>query len=70
MIDDDLFRRLKRKAADEGTTLQQLTNRLIRQGLAARPKPFKLRLPTWNSKLRAGVDLFDRDKLYDLMEGR
>jgi plasmid stability protein len=71
MIDDDLIRRLKQKAAAEGRTLQAVTNALLRQALARVPRrPFTLRLTGWNAEQQPGVDLADRDSLFDLMNGR
>lgn len=71
MIDDRVFRELKKKAAAEGTTMQALANALLRQGL--RPPQhtnYKLVLRGHKADLQPGVDLFDRDKLFDLMDGR
>ncbi len=71
MIEDDLFRRLKKKAAEQGWTLQRLLNDLLRRALAAPvPRSFKLKLEGWQAAEQAGVDLLDRDKLFDLMNGR
>jgi plasmid stability protein len=70
-LDDDLLRALKRRAAEEGTTLQAVVNDVLRQAIAApRKGKFKLRLRGWSATLQAGVDLADRDKLFDLMNGR
>ncbi len=70
-IDDDLFRRLKKKAAEQGRTMQELTNDLLRSALSApKRQPYKLRLQGWNAVLQPGVDICDRDKLFDLMDGR
>ena len=71
-IDDDLLRQLKERAAREGRSLQDVTNDLLKQALV-RGKPqtrHKLTLRGWKAKERAGVDLLDRDKLFDLMDGR
>ena len=71
-IDDDLLKRIKEKAAREGRTLQDVANELLRQALL-QPKPkrnVKLELRGWKAAERPGVDLFDRDKLFDLMDGR
>lgn len=70
-IDDRLFRELKKKSAEEGRTLQAVTNDLLRQALAAGPrKPYCLRLRGWQAAELPGVDLLDRDALFDLMNGR
>ena len=71
-IDDDLLRRIKEKAAREGRSFQDLANSLLRQALAqqvARPR-IKLALRGWKARQQPGVDLLDRDKLFDLMDGR
>lgn len=71
MIDDRVLRELKKKAAAEGTTVQALANEMLRQGLRAkRPGGFKLVLRGHRADLQPGVDLFDRDTLFDLMNGR
>jgi len=69
-LDDDLLRRLKRLAASQGRTLQAVVNDLLRQALAAKRPPFKLELEGWEAAPQPGVDIFDRDRLFDLMEGR
>ena len=70
-IDDQLLRELKRKAAEEGRTLQSLTNDLLRRSLRAGPRgPYKLRMRGWKAAEQPGVDLLDRDALFDLMDGR
>lgn len=71
MIDDALLREIKKKAAVEGRTLQDVANDLLRQALRARsPERYSLRLHGWEAKEQPGVDLLDRDKLFDLMDGR
>ena len=70
-LDEDLLRHLKEAAAREGRTLQAVANDLLRQGLARPARTeYRLELRTWKAELRPGVDLFDRDALFDLMEGR
>lgn len=70
-IDDDLLRRIKEKAAREGKTMQQVANELLRRSLMTRLQPsFKLKLRGWKAVEQPGVDILDRDKLFDLMEGR
>jgi plasmid stability protein len=70
-IDEDLLKRIKAKAAHEGKTLQGVANDLLRQALApqkTKSKPLVLR--GWKAVERPGVDLLDRDNLFDLMDGR
>jgi len=70
-IDDQLLRELKKKASEEGRTLQAVTNDLLRRSLTPTPtKPFRLRLRGWKASEQPGVDLLDRDALFDLMDGR
>jgi hypothetical protein len=70
-IDDQLLRELKKKASEEGRTLQAVTNDLIRRSLTPpRVRPFRLRLRGWKAAEQPGVDLLDRDTLFNLMDGR
>lgn len=71
-IDDDLLKRIKEKAAREGRALQDVANELLRNALVQqKPKQnLKLKLRGWKATERPGVDLLDRDKLFDLMDGR
>jgi hypothetical protein len=70
-IDDQLLREIKKKAVEEGRTLQPVTNDVLRRGLTtARQRPYRLRLRGWKAKELPGVDLFNRDSLFDLMNGR
>ena len=52
--------------------MQAVANELLRDGLArlAEPAPYKLTLEGWEAEEQPGVDLLDRDKLFDLMDGR
>ncbi|MGH7311800.1 MAG: hypothetical protein ACREJV_01410 [Candidatus Rokuibacteriota bacterium] len=73
MIDDHILRELKKRAAAEGRTVQAVTNDLLRQALGARGKArerFTLKLQGWQATEQPGVDILDRDKLFDLMNGR
>ena len=69
-IEDRLLRRLKEKAAREGSTLQQVANELLRQGLDMRPQrlDYRLELEGWDAAELPGVDLLDRDKLLDILD--
>ncbi len=71
-MDDDLLRRLKEHAAREGRSMQAVANELLRDGLArlAEPAAYELALDGWKAEEQPGVDLLDRDKLFDLMDGR
>jgi metal-responsive CopG/Arc/MetJ family transcriptional regulator len=71
-IDDDLLKRIKERATREGSTLQGLVNDLLRQALGRqRPRnTSKLILRGWKAVEQPGVDLLDRDALFDVMGGR
>ena len=70
-IDDGLLRELKKTAASQGRTLQAVVNEYLKRATAApEGPPFRLRLKGWKAELRPGVDLFDRDQLFELMDGR
>jgi plasmid stability protein len=71
-IDDDLLKQLKEKAVREGRTLQAVANDLLRQAVVQQwPKSQpRLVLRGWKAVVQPGVDLLDRDRLFDLMDGR
>ena len=73
MLEDGILREIKKRAAAEGRTVQSVANDLLRQALGARGKPrerFTLKLQGWRAKAQPGVDILDRDNLFDLMNGR
>ena len=70
---DALFREAKKKAAEEGRPLRRVVEDALRVYLdrpSAREVPYKLEFPVVQGRILPGVDLSDRDALYDLMEGR
>jgi hypothetical protein len=72
-IDDHVLRQAKQLAAREGTTLTRIVEEALRDRVARprdRGKPFRLRLLTKKGRLIPGVNLADRDALYERMEGR
>lgn len=70
-LDESVLRRLKHLAAAEGRTLQDLANQLLRRALASRDRiPYTLVLTGWEATTQPGVNLFDRDALFDVMNGR
>ena len=70
-LDDDLLATLKRRAAEQRTTLQAVVNDVLRHAVTSkRPGRFTLRLRGWKAEEQPGVDITDRDKLFDLMNGR
>lgn len=68
----DLLRQLKEQAAREGRSMQALANDLLRDGLERlrEPSGYELCLDGWEAQEQPGVDILDRDKLFDLMDGR
>ena len=70
-IDDALLRELKKKAASQGRTLQAVVNEHLKRAAAAPSGPqYRLQLEGWRAEPQPGVDLFDRDTLFDLLDGR
>lgn len=70
-LDDDLMRTVKRRAAESGETMTEIIERALRgqfNSASAPSEPFVFELPTVRGRLRRGVDLTDRDALYELME--
>ena len=70
-IDDELMRAAKRLASEEGVTMTRLIEDALRARLAPSgktAKPYRLRLVTMKGRLLPGVDLADRDSLYDRMD--
>lgn len=77
ILPDDVYRDVKRLAADEGRTVTSVVEEALRAALArhraaaddaARP-PYRVR-PTGDGGLQPGVDLTDTAALLDAMEGR
>ncbi len=71
-INDQLFRAAKRQAADRGTSLREVVEAALRQhlGKAKAAAPYRLRWQPESGRLQPGVDLTDRNALFDLMDGR
>ena len=70
-LDDHVARAAKERAAAEGKTLSALIEESLRRyfrDLDGDAEPFELNLLTTKAKLQPGVDLSDRDALYDLMD--
>lgn len=70
-IGDELMRRAKKKAADEGVPLRNVVEAALRRYLSERPAAsgYKLKWTTEKGTLMPGVDLDDRDSLFDIMNG-
>ena len=72
-FDDRLIRAAKARAAEEGETLTRLIERALRdylQAPSARGRPFRADLLTKRGRTVPGVNLDDRDMLYERMDGR
>lgn len=72
-IDDRLLAAAKRRAAAAGTTLTAFVEHALAAVLAARPggrDAYRLRWQTHRGRTLPGVDIADRDRLIELMEGR
>jgi hypothetical protein len=71
-LDDDVLKAARRRAREEDRPLKDVINEALRQGLALGAKPatprYVFRLRTVEGRLLPGVDLTDRDKLFELME--
>jgi hypothetical protein len=69
-LEDDVLKAAKRRAKAQDRPLKDVM--ALRQGLAlgdVRQLPsYEFRLKTVGGRLLPGVDLTDRDKLFDLME--
>jgi hypothetical protein len=70
-LDDDVLKAAKRRAREQDRPLKDVINEALRHGLAlGRPRrpAYAFRLKTVPGRLLPGVDLADRDKLFDVME--
>jgi len=75
ILPDDLYREVKRAAADDGRTVTSLVEEALRTALARRFAPASDRAtyrvaPVGGRGPQPGVDLTDAAALADLMEGR
>jgi hypothetical protein len=70
-INDELMRQAKKKAADDGVPLRDVVEDALRRYLSEKPgaSGYKLKWTTEKGELMPGVDLDDRDSLFDLMDG-
>lgn len=71
-LPDELFRQVKKRAADDGATMRRVIEEAIRRHVAAAPSTpaYRFRWRVERGALQPGVRLDDRDALFDLMEGR
>jgi hypothetical protein len=72
-LDDALMQAVKQRALDTGCTMTAVIEEAIRDALLRKQVPaksYRLQWPTVRGRLLPGVDLIDRNALYDRMEGR
>lgn len=72
-LKDNLLAAAKRQAATENTTLTAIVERALAALLVTRIRPqraFRLRMKTEKGRYIGGVDLADRDALFEVMDGR
>jgi hypothetical protein len=71
-LDDDVMKAARRRAREQDRPLKEVINDALRLGLtmgeASRPSAYTFRLKTVDGRALPGVDLADRDKLFDLMD--
>ena len=70
-INDELFRKAKKKAADEGVPFREVVEAALRDFLDGnKGKPeYRLQWRPEKGRLQPGVDLNSRVSLFDLMDG-
>jgi Ribbon-helix-helix protein, copG family len=56
-LDDDVAALLQRRAAQTGLPFKQVVNEAIRHGLEPRTHPVDVVVPTFELRLRPGIDL-------------
>jgi len=71
-LSDELLRAAKKRAADERIPLREVVENALRRYLTGRRRQgkYQLRWSTERGRLQPGVDLDDRDSLFDAMDGR
>lgn len=69
-LDDEILRRAKTRAADEGISLTRFVEDALRSKLMdSEPKePFKLNIVTVQGHAPPNVDISDRDALYEVLD--
>lgn len=72
-IDDGLLSAAKRQAAEKGTTLTAFVEHALAAALSRRAPgraAYQLNWKTHRGRLLPGVDIADRDRLFEIMEAR
>jgi len=71
MLEEPILSEIRKRAACEGRTMQAVANDLLRAALNRPPATgYRLGMRGWKAEPQPGVDILDRDKLFDLMDGR
>lgn len=69
VLEDNLLRQIKKKAAAEGRTLQAVANELLRRALSQPERQhYRLKLQGWKAELQPGIDICDRVTLFDVLD--
>ncbi|HEY3170256.1 MAG TPA: hypothetical protein VGK08_04565 [Thermoanaerobaculia bacterium] len=73
-IPDELLREWKKRAAERGTTLKEMWVLLLRDSLhppsKRSPSKRKIRWVTGKGGLPAGLDVSNRERMYDWLRGQ
>ena len=72
-IDDTLLAEAKKRAIEQNISLRKVMENALRESLNRQnrqTKPFHLEWRTVHGRLVRGVDIADRDSVYERMEGR
>jgi hypothetical protein len=72
-MDDDLLAQAKKRAAARGMTLKAFVEEALRARMlprSSKKRRFRMKLPVVEDTAPPAVDIADRDRLYDFMEGR
>jgi predicted transcriptional regulator len=70
-IDDDLMKRVKQRASETGTTITEVMEEALRAAVAGDAPgktTFSLAWKPIAGRTRPGIDVADRDSLYEAME--
>jgi hypothetical protein len=70
-VEDELMKRVKKRAAETGSTITEVVEEALRVAVAGQAPStarFTLRWNPVSGRTRSGIDLADRDSLYEAME--
>jgi hypothetical protein len=68
-LSDELYRRVKKRAADDGASIKAIVEKALRLYLGGPAKSeYRFRWHPDSGTLLPGVDLDDRDSLFNAME--